>query len=219
MKNFNPKSILLFKRISIILIFFLLTGMNPVSENNKNEAEQDDWKLAKSKNGIKVYLRKLPGKSIKQFKAITNINCKIEDIEKILDKVKDYPKWQTNTTTAEQIKRVSDTESYDYFTIELSWPLDDRDIVTFKTKTFSKDRKTLIYRNKSVPNYIPEKKDYIRLKDASGFWQIKQTGENKINLIYQYYGEPGGNIPGWLVNMFIVDGPLETLINLKEILE
>ena len=70
-----------------------------------------------------------------------------------------------------------------------------------------------------MPDYIPEKKNYIRLKEAEGFWQIKEIEENKISLIYQYYGEPGGSLPAWLVNMFIVDGPMDTLTNLKKMLE
>ncbi len=220
MKIMNSNSFSsLFKGISILLIIFSLTGMNSGTEDQKYISAQDDWKLAKSKNGIKVYLRKLPGKSVKQFKAVTNINCKIEDIEKILDDVKNYPKWQANTSTASLLKKVSDTKAYEYFTIELSWPLDDRDIVSVKTKTVSEDKKTIIYRHKCVPDYIPEKKDYLRLKEAEGFWQVKEIGENKISVIYQYYGEPGGSLPGWLVNMFIVDGPVETLTNLKEMLQ
>jgi len=47
---------------------------------------------------------------------------------------------------------------------------------------------------------------------------VKQENEKEISIRFQYYADPGGDIPAWLVNSFIEKTPYKTLLNLRQLL-
>ena len=51
---------------------------------------------------------------------------------------------------------------------------------------------------------------------SAGKWVITPTTEHTINVEYSLFTDPGGNMPAWLINMFITKGPLESFKKLKE---
>ncbi|MDZ7607600.1 MAG: hypothetical protein U5K79_18875 [Cyclobacteriaceae bacterium] len=55
-------------------------------------------------------------------------------------------------------------------------------------------------------------------ESAYGSWIVRQENENEISIRFQYHADPGGDIPGWLVNAFIVKSPYQTLVNLRDLL-
>jgi len=38
----------------------------------------------------------------------------------------------------------------------------------------------------------------------------------EVEVVYQVHTEPGGSVPSWLANKFVVEAPLNTLRNLRE---
>ena len=69
---------------------------------------------------------------------------------------------------------------------------------------------------KSNPTAYPEQKGMIRMIKAEGSWKVEEVAENKIEMEYIFVGDPAGSIPTWVINMFIVDGPLTSISNLLE---
>ena len=51
---------------------------------------------------------------------------------------------------------------------------------------------------------------------SNGLWIFNPVSKGVTEIIYQYQGDPGGSIPGWVANLFIVDGPYKTLIGMSE---
>jgi protein tyrosine phosphatase len=179
---------------------------------------QSEWKLRKDKNGIKVYTRESSdGKSI-EFKATTSIQQDIDKVLAIINKTEELHKWQTNLEEAKVIKSVSSTKWYEYSWIDLPWPFANRDAVMLKeVKKDSNGDVTVSMVSK--PNTYPVQEDLVRMNTASGFWKLTKQNSQGVNVIYQFYADPEINMPKWLINMFIVDGPFETLTNLKELAE
>lgn len=195
------------KNLAIILIinvFIICMAFKPT-----------EWKLEKTGNDIKVYTRQSEGSSIKEFKAVTIVTANMKSLESLIENVSDYLHWQTNIATAKILKQVNETEQYIYYTTDLPWPMTDRDIVIFSKKTVNADG-SIRYNFLSKPDYITGNDDFLRIKNAKGMWQLTPQGNDKIEIIYQFYGDPAGSIPGSIINMFIVDGPYNTLVNLKK---
>jgi len=67
-----------------------------------------------------------------------------------------------------------------------------------------------------VPTYKPEAKGYVRVAQVEGFWKLVPKGDNQTEVTYQVHTEPGGSVPSWLANKFVVDAPFNTLKALKE---
>jgi hypothetical protein len=66
-----------------------------------------------------------------------------------------------------------------------------------------------------VANYVPEKKDIVRVKNSFGKWVLTPQ-KNGVRIEYTLETDPGGSLPAWLVNLFVAKGPHETFVKLKK---
>lgn len=195
----------------ITSIFFLSISIIAI-------AQTSEWELEKNEDGIKIYTRKIEEYPIKEFKATVTINTSFEKVIAILDKVEDYPDWMADCTYAKTIKKVSDTERYDYVKAHVPWPLSDRDMIWHYEIEIDKVKKEYSASSKSSPDFIGEIKGLVRLEKGRGYWTVKEK-DNKTIVTYQFAGDPGVAVPNWLVNMFLIDGPFKTLNNLRDLAE
>ena len=184
-----------------------------------NVAAQEEWKLQRDRNNIKVYTRIREGTNLKEFRAVTVANASLDKVSKLLEDINNSWKWQQNIDSSALIKRISPNQHYAYYLIGFPWPMDDRDALNHSTKVWSSDRKTLTYYNKSIPDLIPEIEGIIRIHITSGSWKLEMLNDKQVRITYESWGDPGGKIPTWLINSFLVDGSYKTLISLKEQVE
>jgi hypothetical protein len=64
-------------------------------------------------------------------------------------------------------------------------------------------------------DYAPQEKGFVRVAQVQGFWKMVPQGANQTQVIYQVHTEPGGSVPSWLANKFVVDAPFNTLKALR----
>jgi len=67
----------------------------------------------------------------------------------------------------------------------------------------------------TVPDFVPEKKGVVRIKNSTGKWVITPGGSGQVKVEYSLHVDPGGNIPSWLVNMFAAEGPVQEFKKLR----
>jgi hypothetical protein len=65
---------------------------------------------------------------------------------------------------------------------------------------------------------MPAKKGFIRIKISDGYWSFKKIDENTTQVETSSYTETDG-IPAWMVNGFIIDGPMKTFESFISICE
>jgi len=178
----------------------------------------DDWELAKEKKGVTIYTRSIEGQKIKEFKAFITIDADIEKIVEIINDDDNIKDWQKNTKGGQLLKEINNNEMYSYVEIGMPWPMSDRDIVFHRTISKKEDGSILIHLD-SAPQYYDDQDGYVRMNTVSGDWELTPTSDNKIEIRYQFFGDPEVKLPNWILNMFIVDGPYESLLALKELAE
>lgn len=201
----------------ILLAAALLINTSFVQSSNKSSLSgQNGWKLEKEKSNIKIYTRNAEGSKIKEFKSVTVIAADMEFLEKLIDNVSNYPAWQANIATAKILKQVNNTTRYIYYTTTVPWPVTNRDVVLLSVKFVDVDG-TITYNLTGEPDYIKEKADFIRIKNIKSMCRIKPLGNKKIEITFESFGDPRGYIPDSLINMFMIDSPFNTLVNLKKI--
>lgn len=177
---------------------------------------QGEWNLAKEKNGIKVYTREKANYNIKEFKAVTQeVDANFEKVCATLLDTDNGEKWIADTEEATLLSVESETKTTAHYLLSLPWPIDARDMVL--DNTISKKDKELFITMKSVPKKHPVQEDVLRMQNAEGSWKITKRESGKISIDYRFIGDPGGNLPAWVINLFIVDGPLNTISNLLEV--
>jgi ribosome-associated toxin RatA of RatAB toxin-antitoxin module len=201
---------------SIPIFIILITAIFNLSDSN--DTQEDGWKLRKSKNGIEVYTRKVKNSNLIEFRATTTLHASLLKARKIIDDVESYPVWMANLGKSRTIKKISNTERYDYFEIKVPWPFENRDMVLQVKSLFPKNNIIHIELMNS-PDYIPVKQNRVRIREAKGSWHFLSIEKNKTKVTYQLYNNPGGNIPTWVIDLLIVEGPYQTLMNFHEQVE
>lgn len=178
---------------------------------------QADWNLAKDKNGVKVYTRKLPNAKLKDYKAIMEVTGTVNQVIDILLDFDNYTTWFANTASCSLLEKRSETELYQYFEAKAPWPVDNRDVIT--QFIVEKIDSGIRLNQKGIPDFIPKKEGIVRIPSFKGFWEVTDIDGGKVKIIQQAASDPGGSIPAWLANTAVVDTPYESFKNLKTALE
>jgi hypothetical protein len=179
-----------------------------------------DWSLAKDKNGVKVYTRKIEGWGIKEYKVKMLVKA---SLSKVVATLKDVPgryNWLHNTIEIREVERPDKDAVCIYNLVDAPWPVSDRDNITQfsfsypSPKTVRVDMKVIIS-HKKAPIY----NGIVRIRRMKGFWTLTDKGSGHVEVMQQCVAEPGGSIPDWLANSAVVDTPYNSMNNLKKFIE
>ncbi|WNJ21591.1 START domain-containing protein [Pontibacter sp. G13] len=193
------------------LILFLFLYILPL------QAQQSDWKLEKSKDGIEIYTRSVPGSGFKEFRGIAQLEGSLQSVVAVLQDADKFEDWMPSTKRSNLIEAPSSGHKIMYVETSAPFPVSNRDGVyhyTFGDVTDAGSRVEIDVQ--AVPGHLPEKKGIVRIQHTQGKWVITQTAPDRVQVLYQVHSEPGGSIPSWLANSAVVDIPFETLKRLQE---
>jgi hypothetical protein len=171
-------------------------------------ATNGDWELEKNESGIKVYTRTIDGEDIREFKATVLIDAPVKKVADIILDINNYSTWYPQISESKIIKKINSNEYYVYNVLDLPWPSSDRDGVSKMNITITEAATTI--KMEAINGVKPKNPDYVRITKSYGFWKFTKQG-TKTSLHFQYFANPGGSLPDWIINMFIVDNPFETL--------
>jgi len=196
---------------------FLILGLSLLSLTLVSA--QDEWKLAKDKNDIQVYTRKTESSTFVEFKGITILDTKVTAFVAVMQDAKNMTNWVYSIVEARLLEMPSDTVMSYYAESNLPWPFDNRDAVHRDIFKWNDAKRTLMVRIDCLPKYLEEKKGIVRIPYAKGYWKVEEIEKSKLKVTFQMIVDPGGTIPAWLVNAFVVDSPYETLKGIKEVIQ
>jgi len=178
---------------------------------------QTNWELKKEKDGIKVYLANSEDTKMKQFKVETFIKASPNEIAKaVLDLENNY-KWFSNVEKATLLNQVSADEFVFKQIIQVPFPFKNREVVANSAIKYLPSGVIRIDL-KEDPTLIPETDEYVRMPISRGYWILTPT-RGGASVEYSFLSDPGGEIPAWLANQFIVNTPFKTIKSLREYLK
>jgi hypothetical protein len=178
---------------------------------------QENWKLVKKEDGIKVYTKHESGSDYKAFKAEMQVSCKIENIVEVLKNSESINNWIVNCKGVKLLK-TDNNDQYYYIETSLPFPFKNRDMV-YHFQYIQTDSEQFKVTVSGIPDYIPPKEGIIRLAIANGYWLLNSIDTSTTAVTYQMHVEPGGLIPAWLANPFIVNVPYSTFKELRKIIQ
>ena len=193
-----------------MLKFFLILNLVLSSAGDIN-LFQTEWKLKKEENNIKIFLRKTL-EDRQEYLAETIIYA---DINSIYEEIIDYNnshKWMYKLESSNILDKKNDSLFYVQFTMEMGWPLKKRDLVS--DVKIVKNEDFISISLESTPDYIDSSDDFIRIDDSKSKWVLSKIDKEKTKVSLQSYAVIEG-IPSFIVDMFIIEGPLFSLTNLK----
>tara|TARA_B100000029_G_C17161326_1_gene809781 strand:+ start:58 stop:639 length:582 start_codon:yes stop_codon:yes gene_type:complete len=180
-------------------------------------AAENLWHFHKKEHGVSVYTKPILQSSLDAFKAQVTLNAQLEHIRNTILDYSEYPTWYVNYSYGEIITCISATEIIVRFVIDVPFPFQDRDSVNRVVVKESNDR--LLITLTSEPDILGSKNDHVRMRVSWGQWVLRQAPDDQIDIELTYHADPELPVPGWLANRFLIDGPIQSLINLRNLVE
>jgi hypothetical protein len=193
----------------------LLSVLSWLPKSTNEETNQ--WKHTREGEGIVVYTRGGESSGFKEIKATVTMDCSLQTLVATLTDYGNYKNWIYSTSQSYTITKVSDFENIVYQYIDAPWPLSDRD-VCMRIK-LAQDPKTLnVTIDSKSENSLKELvSGVVRVPYNFAHWDIVPIAKNKLSCTYTLKTNPGGAIPAWIANMFITDGPYDSILKLKSV--
>ena len=193
---------------SILLSCFLIILMTSFTNDNST-----NWEKAYEYESTEIYTRSTDS-GIKEFKAITIVDANIKSVLGVMRDYKAHPDWMRAISSCNLVKQETSRTRYLYYTIDMPWPLWNRDLVS-KSTFYPKSDNSVLMKMEAAPTKKPESDSHVRMKSAKGYWLVTPISNKKTKIVYQYKADPNG-ISKVLVNMFLLEAPKATFVGLKE---
>ena len=178
--------------------------------------EESEWKLSLDKDDIIVYTRQLETSRLKEFKAVSKMFGSIEKFREIITDIDKYPVWLPDCHSANIVESTSPNNIIYHLKLKVPFPFANRDITQQIILNETEDKLEVEIINR--PNKVEKEKNYVRMPVGYGKWVISKVSEDEVDIKFQYMSDPGGNIPAWMVNSFIVKNPHLSIKNIRKLM-
>ncbi|HUM52509.1 MAG TPA: hypothetical protein PK431_11870 [Chitinophagales bacterium] len=199
---------------SIFLMSFFIVAFNYTSFAEEN------WKLEKNKDGIKIWTRKPANSNLKEYQGNAIIQTSVDKLVAIFKNPKTYQKWMYKIPEGgiKVIKKVNDNDFY--VQIIMSAPLiKSRESLVHLTILPADDKGCVLVNMEGAPTLLPPNDNYVRIEKMKAFWKFVPLPNGKVEVTHQALSSVGGNIPDAFVNLAIADAPFSMISKLKEMVK
>ena len=179
-------------------------------------SSDSEWKKSLDKDDIVIYTRSIDTSSFNEFLAEATFKGSIDDIKRILMDVDSYHKWMPDCKSAKVVENPSSSEITYHMKLRVPFPFANRDII--QQLIFHEQADSLEIDIINRPQKVKKQKKYVRMQEAKGRWIIYKISDDEISVRFQYFADPGGDIPAWLVNSFVVKNPHTTIKNMRQMM-
>jgi len=177
-------------------------------------AEQQDWILQKSQDGIKIYTKDVADSPMKAFKGTTLVLGTLDQYETILRDITHFTDWMDSLRLAEVKEQLEKNKRIVYTVYDAPWPLGTRDAVIHSS--IEKLENKITHTVSLIPGYMPESDEYVRMPHLESTLSFMMTDSKEIEVTYEGHINPGGQVPAWAANSVVEDSPYQTLLNLQK---
>jgi hypothetical protein len=177
---------------------------------------QEDWVLKKEKSGIQVYTRSVEYSDFDEAKGHIIISeTSLQEVVNVIIDIENYETLLYDCINPKFISQESDSSKIFYLQQKAPWPVNWRDGVYRQILNIDREKKTAIIKFNVIEYNWPTQPDVVRLEKGKGLWQVRQINASDVEVIYTLHGEPAGDVPAWVTNMFMLNQPYQTLKNLE----
>lgn len=209
---------------TILISSIFLFSISPAGAGDPDIFGEKGWELVKEfpEEDVKIFYRTNKNGRV-MFRGITHYRSSLSSFVELIRAVEVHPEFVFRTLEARVLKEVSEAERFAYVLSDAPWPFKKRDSVVHVF--FEQNPRTLAVTisASSVSDFIPEDTSKVRVTDIASYWKFVPVKDGRIKIIFQGYGEPGGNIPTWVYRNFckllLWKMPCETFRDMKKIIK
>ena len=175
------------------------------------------WQKVKTKDGIDVFKREIPGKPVLAFKGIGIINAPISLVATVIFDATRGTEWVEDLTETRVLRWVGKDDYIEYDHVGTPFVMKDRDFVSIVKMRANPAEKSMTFSYTSIDIPDAPVTNYIRGNLLGTTFLLKSTDNGtKTYLEGDILCDPKGSVPKWIVNFFQEDWPVDTFKNLRK---
>jgi hypothetical protein len=174
------------------------------------------WETVFDEGDVLVQQRPYEGSPLMEVRGEVRVSASLSALMALLKDADYNHEWVHRSRGATILEESGYVRAYVYGIVNAPWPIQDRDtVVRFD---YAQDPETLeiIITFSNTPDLVPEEPGLVRVPDIGGFWTLRPLGDDRVDVIYQVHGNPGGWVPAWIANYAAAVSVTRTLQNLPE---
>ncbi len=180
-----------------------------------------DWELKvdDAEAGIRIFSR-LNERGYPEFRGVTRVKSRLSGFVALFKDLDNMPNWAYRIRKAERLKVLSEMESYAYTVNSLPPPLFDRDAIVHSMITQDAATLKMTFRGSGAPDFAPKNDRYVRMPVVESTWTFTPLGDGMVEVVFEGYGDPGGNLSSgllaWFVRLSLNEAPYQTMLQMKK---
>jgi len=208
-ESYLPESMKLYEKWFLLIVFVLFVTQTAFC--------QEECELRKENGDLKVYTC-LSDTKLKKIKTELVVeNTSFEELVKFVNDIDNYVNWQYNTLEA-KVLRVNAGSIIYRTVLDAPWPVSNREVITELTSAFDSVKQELIISSHNVEYDYPLDDELVRVPSSDARWQVTSV-KGSLKIEYTLNIDPGGVVPSWLVNIAMAEGPYNSFMKLKALLQ
>lgn len=187
-----------------------------------------EWQLQKQRDGIDYFTRQSQHASLPEFKASIQVDASIAKVMELVTDFSRHPEWVYRCEQITVIALKGYSEAYLYQVNKLPI-VADRDMILHGRTLSSEEGDQIRIQLSAAPNYCDNNDDEdcesiaqskkVRVREADGEFVLNKIDKDTTQIVWQQFLDPGGAIPHWLFRALLAQVPMQSLRQLKLLLE
>jgi len=197
---------------SLLIFILVVLSVNLYSQ---------DWDFQKEVDGIKAYNRSVTNSKFKEYKVEAEIEGTLESIVSVLQDMDIYLDLFNDHKEASLIDSDGETHFEIFLHTKTPFPVKDRFTYSQTDYSYDKSSATVTLEIECLDTeYLRQQEDRgVLVTDCKGFWKIKDLKNGRLGIVHQFYADPEGMIPGWLINKRTVDSPIKSIKAIRKFIK
>ncbi len=175
------------------------------------------WDVEAEEDGIRVESREVEGSGVRAFHATVDVNGSAESILALMDDPASYLHWVHGCSHSVFLSKPDFFHRLSYQINDMPFLITDRDLVMWVVVTAEAQGEYQIWMS-NRPDAHPEQ-GLVRVNRLQGFYRLIPLDAEHTRIVWEQHIEPGGYLPDWLVNQLLRNIPLNSLRNLRGLIE
>lgn len=181
-------------------------------------AKDDGWRLDKEQDAVQVYSRAVPGWSIREIRAVTVIPARLPSLVAVITDPKASGQMSEVVKQTTIRQQDSATRYQVHSILDMPWPVKDRDMLNQRDIRQDPNTGEVTIVDTALKNDA-QGGEYVHIERSTQRWTLKPMSEGRVSVELRVLTDPAGPIPASVVNLMAVDGPLQSLKKLRELVQ
>jgi hypothetical protein len=181
------------------------------------EARAQAWSQVASEDGVTIWERSVPGKSLVEFRGQTIVEASMLRTLAVIRDDSHMHEWGDHSTYGFTLQRSGNVEVAYSHARSPSFLVSDRDLVFEATiQSLPQEHSIRVDLRATQHGGMPEQAGVVRITDLHGYWLLRELAPTRTEVTMEVNADPSGHIPHWVVNLTTRRFPLRTLTSLHE---